>query len=185
MTRIGISRLAAALAVCGAAVGAVGATTGASTAAPAQDWSHAVTRICTNALLFDGRHPIGTRAGAIAVARDIRSSTERRLGRVGVLPAPAAGRDVAARWLVVERRLAAAYARSYLGIFDAIAAADTPGRREEASRRVASLLRAPDRPRSDAARLEEQLEIPDCTGGAGGPSPSSPSVMGTPWADGQ
>jgi hypothetical protein len=48
-------------------------------------WSHAVTRICAHALLFEGRHEIGTLAGAIAVSRDIRSSTRRRLAKVAHL----------------------------------------------------------------------------------------------------
>jgi hypothetical protein len=31
-------------------------------------WSRAVTGICAHALLFEGRHEIGTRAGAVSVA---------------------------------------------------------------------------------------------------------------------
>ena len=42
-------------------------------------WSGAVARICANALLFEEEHQLGNRAGAIAVARDIRASTARRL----------------------------------------------------------------------------------------------------------
>jgi hypothetical protein len=56
-------------------VAAFAATT--PTAADPTSWSDGVTQICANALLFEGQHEIGTRAGAIAVARDIRASTAR------------------------------------------------------------------------------------------------------------
>ena len=49
-------------------------------------YSLAVARICADALLFEKAHAIGTRAGALAVARDIRASTRRRLQRVADIP---------------------------------------------------------------------------------------------------
>src|SRR5262245_19048452 len=52
----------------------------------AAEYSRAVTRVCTGALLFDHQHAMGTRADALAVARDIRASTHRRLARVTKLP---------------------------------------------------------------------------------------------------
>jgi hypothetical protein len=142
-------------------------------------WSRGVTRICAHALLFEGTHEIGTRAGAVAVARDIRSSTERRLARVAALPAPPlTQRDVAARWIAAERRLAAIYAGSYLGIFDVIAAPRTPDQQAEAARLIARLLQAPDRVSDTAARLEGLPRVPDCTGGSAKPPPSN-VVAGT------
>jgi len=128
-------------------------------------WSRAVTRICAHALLFDGRHEIGTRAGAVAVARDIRASTNGRLVRIERLRAPAAGGELEGRWLSAERRLADAYARSYVRIFDVIEAASTPRERAREPRLLVRLLHSPDRLSLDASRLERQLQVPDCTGG--------------------
>jgi hypothetical protein len=124
-------------------------------------YSRAVTQICAHALLFERQHAIGTRAGALSVALDIRSSTRRRLVRVGSLLTPADERRTVRRWLVLERRLADAYAADYVGIFDLIDAPVTPAR----SRLVARLLHAPDPIRLAAARLEQRLQVPGCTGG--------------------
>jgi hypothetical protein len=135
------------------------------TAVPHAAWSRAVTHICTHPLLFDGSHEIGTRAGALAVSRDIRSSIERRLTQIERLPARATRQVLARRWLALERRLAATYASSYLQIFEVIAAADTAVKRARAPRLLARLLHVPDRLNQTAARLEFQLHIPDCTGG--------------------
>jgi hypothetical protein len=128
-------------------------------------WSSGVTRICAHALLFEGRHESGTRAGAVAVAADIRSSTERRIIPVARLSAPAAWRDLAQRWIALERRLAAAYAASYLGIYDVIAATHTPRQHAQEPRKLGRLLHAPDQLSMAAARLAQQLHVPDCTGG--------------------
>jgi hypothetical protein len=165
------------LLVAGVASAAIVAFTTAAPAAAARDnWSRGVTRICAHAILFEGSHEIGTRAGAVAVAKDIRASTERRLTRIAALPAPPTQRALAARWLGVERRLAAVYASSYLGIFDLIATAATPEQQTQAAILLGKLLHAPDRLRQTAAALEEQLQVPDCTGGTARPAQSDPSA---------
>jgi hypothetical protein len=151
-------------------------TTAASAAAAPDNWSRGVIRICAHALLFEGSHEIGTRAGAVAVADDIRASTERRLTRVAAMPAPPTQRALAARWIGVERRLATVYATSYLGIFDVIAAAETPEQQTQAASLLGKLLHAPDRLSQTAAGLEQHLQVPDCTGGTARPTPSSPSA---------
>ena len=74
------------LLVVGVASAAIVAFPAAAPAAAAPDnWSREVTSICAHALLFEGSHEIGTRAGAVAVAADIRASTERRLTRIAAL----------------------------------------------------------------------------------------------------
>jgi hypothetical protein len=157
-------------AVATGSTGSPAAATGAST------WAPAVTRICAHALLFEGRHQIGTRAGAVSVARDIRASTARRLRRIRALTVLPPQQRLAIRWLRLERRLAAVYASSYVRIFDAIAAARTPRQRAEMPRILDRLLHAPDALRATAASLEPRLHVPDCTGGAtpGGPTVLSP-----------
>ena len=148
-----------------------------TTAAPATTvWSRGVTEICAHALLFEGSHEIGTRAGAVAVAQDIRASTERRLTRVAELPVPATQQGLAVRWMDVERRLAGVYATSYLRIFDVIAAAQTPAQQAQAPRLLGKALHAPDRLSGVAALLEARLHVPDCTGGTARPSPANPSL---------
>jgi len=129
------------------------------------EWSHAVTRICARALLFEGRHEIGTRSGAVAVGRDIRASTTRRLVRVAELPLPAAERSLIRRWLSVERRLAHTYADAYVRIFEVIDAARTPAARGREPVLLQRLVHSPDQLRETAARLERRLAVPDCTGG--------------------
>jgi hypothetical protein len=138
-----------------------------STAAaiPPSTWSQAVSGICADALLFEGSHQIGTRAGAVAVARDIRASTERRLRRIRALRIAPPQQDLALRWLRLERRLAAVYARSYLRTYEAIAAAKTRRQDAELPRVLGKLLHAPDALRQTTARLERRLQVPDCTGG--------------------
>jgi hypothetical protein len=137
----------------------------AAPAPVATTYSRAATEICAHALLFDGRHAIGTRAGAVAVAQDIRSSTRRRLARLAALQTPHAQRTLVALWLVLEQRLADVYASSYLRIYDVIAAARTPKQRARAPRILERLVHAPDPLRQAAARLEQRLQVPDCTGG--------------------
>jgi hypothetical protein len=89
-----------------AATGLVAPTMAASREAPktprasaAVQYSRAVTHICAGALLFDHAHHMGTRADALAVARDIRSSTARRLALVSVLTVPARLQRVSRRWI--------------------------------------------------------------------------------------
>ena len=65
-----------------------------------------------------GRHPIGTRAGALEVADDIRSSSRRRLSLGRRLPAPPGEARLVTRWLAVEQRLADVYASNYVRIYD-------------------------------------------------------------------
>lgn len=142
---------------------------------PPASWSLAVTRICAHALLFDGRHEIGTRAGALAVARDIRASTQGRLARVEHLAPPAGRTALADRWLDVERRLASTYATSYVRIFEVIDAADTPRERAREPLRLGRLLHAPDALGHTAAALDAALHIPDCTGGTPMPSGNEPA----------
>jgi hypothetical protein len=108
---------------------------------------------------------MGTRAGALAVADDIRASTGRRLERVAALQAPPSEREPVARWLVLERRLAETYALTYVRIYDLIAAPHTPAETTRAAERLARLVHAPDRLHAAAARLEQRLRVPDCTGG--------------------
>jgi hypothetical protein len=136
-------------------------------------WSHAVTRICAHPLLFDGRHEIGTLAGAIAVSRDIRSSTRRRLTKVAHLRTPN-DREAIDHWLALERRLAAAYATSYVKIYKVIAATRTPPQHNREPRLLGRLLHAPDQINRAATRLGALLDVPDCTGGTPRPQPSPP-----------
>ena len=139
-------------------------------------WSGAVSGICSHALLFEGSHQMGTRAGAVAVARDIRASTARRLRRIRALQiVPPDGR-LSTRWLNLERRLAAVYASSYLRIYDAIAAAETPRQQARLPLVLARLLHSPDALRAIAQSLEQRLHVPDCTGGAT-PHGSGPAAV--------
>jgi hypothetical protein len=128
-------------------------------------WSGAVTGICAHALLFEGPHEIGTRAGAVAVARDIRASTARRVRKIRALPVRPRQQRLAVRWLGLERRLAGVYASSYLRIYDAIAAAKTAGQRARLPRVLFRLVHRPDGIRARAAGVGQRLRVPDCTGG--------------------
>jgi hypothetical protein len=144
-------------------------------AADPSSWSDGVTQICAHALLFEGRHEIGTRAGAIAVARDIRASTARRLDRIRALQVPPPQPRLTLRWLDLEQRLADLYATSYVRIYDAIAAAVTRKQRARLPRVLDRLVHAPDALRDSAAGLEGRLRVPDCTGG-GTPNAAAPAV---------
>ena len=150
-----------------AAMAAAGTASNSSSAADGSriTWSAAVTRICANALLFEEEHQLGNRAGAIAVARDIRASTARRVTRIRALPIRPPQRRLSVRWLALEQRLAAVYARSFVAIYDAIAAAESPQQRDELPEVLRHLLHAPDGLRDKTANLERRLRVPDCTGG--------------------
>ena len=137
----------------------------APAAGPAAEYSVAVAQICAGSLLFDHAHAVGTRAGALAVARDIRASTARRLARVAAIPVPAALRPISRRWIALQRRLAESYARDWVRIYDAIAAARTPVERTQLAARLERLVHEPDSLRLAAGRLEVKLHVPDCTGG--------------------
>src|SRR5262245_31589093 len=115
-----------------------------STSGSGADWSDAVTQVCAHALLFEGRHQIGTRAGALAVARDIRASTARRLHRIEALPQTPANSRLAARWIANQRQLAAMLATDYVRVFDVIAAANTPSKEARMAARLIKLEHAPD-----------------------------------------
>jgi hypothetical protein len=128
-------------------------------------WRVGVTRVCTGALLFEGRHSIGTEHGAVAVARDIRASTARRLVRIKELVAHPERAQLASQWLRVEHRLSELYASSYLGIWHAIAHANSPTERARLPRILRQMLHRPDVARAQARHLEGQLRVPDCTGG--------------------
>jgi len=156
-------------------VGATVQSGAAAVAAPPPipaGYSRAVARICAGALLFDGRHRIGTRAGAITVSRDIRATGGRRLRRVDDLPKPPGEAALAVRWIATERRLVATYARAYLQIWYAIERANTPAQRARLPRVLAPLLHAPDALQAEAEQLELRLHVPDCTGGI---PPSAPA----------
>jgi hypothetical protein len=162
-----------ALAACVAASVVVAFATPPSAAGADLAWSRAVAQICAGGLLFEGRHEIGTRAGALAVAEDIRATTRRRLVLVAALSPPAGLQAIAARWITIEEHLAAIYAHSYVRIFDVIDAGSAPGQREQEAQIIGRLLRAPDRFRQTAALIERRLRVPDCTGGANPAPPMS------------
>jgi hypothetical protein len=164
MTKLGLT-VAAVL-----CLGLVAADPALSQATPA-GYSQAVMRICAGALLFNGRHETGTRSGAISVSRDIRASGDRRLRRVDAVPKPARTARLATRWIATERQLVAKYAWAYLQIWYAIERAGTPRQRAELPAVLGALIHAPDELQREAARLEQALDVPDCTGG-GHSSPS-------------
>ena len=166
-----ISLLAAALALV-AAPSALGANpprgshgqeTDTPAAMTAAAYSRAVGHICAHASLFTHDHSIGTRADALAVAGDIRASTQRRLVWVASLPVLPKQQGAVVRWLALERRLADAFALNYVRIYDLLAQR-TSQEDVGAAQRLASLMRAPDRLRRAAVRLEQHLRVPDCTG---------------------
>lgn len=131
----------------------------------AAEYAQAVTHICAGALLFDHAHDMGTRADALAVARDIRASTDRRLGRVTKVAVPPALRRLSSRWISSQRQLAAMFARLWVRIYDTVDAANTPAQRATLPQRLHRLVHLPDPLRRAAGRLELELHVPDCTGG--------------------
>jgi len=161
---LGRRRQSISLAVLGAAVSIWSAAAVADPAPTADAYARAVDRICAHSLLFERTHQIGTRAGALAVAADIRSTARRRLARVAALPTPSSEARAVARWLALEQRLADAYASAYVRIFDLVAAPWTPEQSARAPRRLWLLVHAPDRLRRAASRLGQQLGLPDCVG---------------------
>ena len=110
-------------------------------------------------------HEMGTRADALAVARDIRASTARRLARVTALSVPPELQHTSSRWISSQRRLASLYARTWVRIYDTIDAARTPAQRATLAERLEKLVHAPDPLKLAAGRLELELHVPDCTGG--------------------
>jgi hypothetical protein len=153
-----------------------GRTADLPTAAPSQQrqaagdrYSLAVTKICSGALLFEHAHAIGTEAGALAAAQDIRLSARRRLARVAAVPVPRELKRLATRWISLQRRLAESYATTWMRIHYAIDAARTPPQRARLPGRLATLLHAPDPLRRTSRRLELALNVPDCTGGDSNP----------------
>ena len=129
------------------------------------EYSQAVIRVCSGALLFENQHEIGTRAGALAVSRDIRATGRRRLQRVDEIPKPAASVSLAAQWIELEKRLIDSYARTYLRIWYTIEHAHTANDRAHLPALVHRLVHAPDALARHAATLEARLRVPDCTGG--------------------
>jgi hypothetical protein len=129
------------------------------------DYSRAVARICEHARLFEEPHSIGTRAGALELADDIRASAARRLARVAAVPAPRGRQRSVDHWLALEQRLAEAYAVTYVRVYDLIAEPHRPDELPRMARRLAKLMSAPDSLRRAAARVEQQLRVPDCSGG--------------------
>jgi hypothetical protein len=146
---------------------ALAATMGRAAAAssPAAEYSAAVVQICAGSLLFDGAHPMGTRADALSIAADIRASTAQRLARVAAVPVPPELANTNSRWILSQRQLASLFAREWVRIYDTIAAAHTPAQRATLAERVEKLVHAPDPLRLAAGRLELALHVPDCTGG--------------------
>src|SRR5262245_21761291 len=148
-----------------ALVTAVGGASAAQRSRTPGDYSIAVTRICAGAVLFERSHPLGTLEGALAIARDIRSSTAHRLARVATVPAPPGFGDRSVRWISLQRRLAASYARAWVGIYETIDAARTPAQQAAITDRLGHIVHAPDPRRRASRRLEHELRVPDCTGG--------------------
>jgi len=140
------------------------AATNTTRTATAASYSLAVTRICAGALLFDHSHDMGTRDDALSVAADIRASTAHRLTQVVTVPVPRDLGQISLRWIASQRRLAAAFAQTWVEIFDAIDAADTPEEQAALPARLHALVDAPDALRFAAGRLELKLHVPDCTG---------------------
>jgi hypothetical protein len=133
--------------------------------ASGERYARAVASVCAGVLLFEHAHAIGTDAGALAAAQDIRQSARRRLDRVAAIPIPPQLQPLAARWISLQRQLAESYAVNWLRIHYAIDAARTPGQREQLVDRLQRYLHAPDRLRHASGILEIELELPDCTGG--------------------
>ena len=128
-------------------------------------YSHAVAETCAGALLFEGSHQIGTRAGAVAVSRDIRRTGTERLRRVDAIPRPVAAARPLVRWLRLERRLVDIYSTNYLRIWNAIQRADTRREQAELPRILRPLIEEPYPLQQRLAVLELALRLPDCTGG--------------------
>lgn len=133
-----------------------------------------VKTICIDARMFDGTHAIGTRNGAIAVARDIRLTGQRRLNQVDALPRPGAIHRRISAWLALERQLVALYATTYVRIWNAIERAHTTHERVRLPRLLRSLVDEPRPLEQRAAELEVELGLPDCTGAGQSTQPINP-----------
>jgi hypothetical protein len=133
---------------------------------PPTGYSARLMHICAGAVLFEGTHSIGTRAGAIAVARDISTSGNRRLNRADAVPKPLGVLPLANRWIAIERRLTEMYANNYLRIWYAIERAHTPAQRAELPSALRALINEPRPLERQASALETTLNVPDCTGGS-------------------
>ena len=156
---------ASAAATSGRAAPTQGESLGTTGDSPAAAYSAAVTQVCVGALLFDHAHQMGTRSDALSIAADIRASTARRLDHVTAVSVPPELQSSNSRWIDSQRRLAALYATTWVRIYDTIDAAHTPAQRATLPKRLEKLIHAPDALKSTAARLELELNVPDCTGG--------------------
>ena len=128
-------------------------------------YSRAVSRICANARLFSHRHEIGTRAGAIAVSRDIRTTGHRRVRRVDAVTKPVKTARDDARWIATELELVDMYATNYFRIWQKIEAADTPAEHAKLPAVLHRLVHEADSLKVRAGTFEASLSVPDCTGG--------------------
>lgn len=178
---LGSTTIAAQSATVSAVPGTAMPAAGLASPPASLDYSRSLRQICAGAVLFEHAHSIGTRAGAQAVARDIRASTGRRLTRVTAVPPPPSLRHPVARWMSLQRRLADSYAYNWVRIYDAIDAARTPAQHAGLVRALERLLHAPDPLRRASARLELQLDLPDCTGGSA-PPPEAATAHRSPQA---
>ena len=140
-------------------------------------YSNAVTRICAGSLLFAGSHKIGTRAGAIAVSKDIRRTGRNRLRHVDAIPKPRMVAPLAAKWIRLERQLVELYATTYLRIWYVIERSDTPPQQATLAARLRVLIDLPRPLEQKAQQIEERLNVPDCTGGI---PPGGSAQMGAP-----
>jgi hypothetical protein len=141
-------------------------------------YAQTVTGICRGALLFEGRHETGTRAGAIAVSRDIRTTGSDRLSRVDAVPKPPVAAELVVRWIAIERRLVATYAWAYLQIWTEIERATTPREHSRLPGVLQALIHRPDALQARAGALEQALGVPDCTGGHPQQPPPSGGEIG-------
>lgn len=128
-------------------------------------YSRAVTQICARSLLFAGRHEIGTRKGAVAVAKDIRKTGLDRLRLVDHVAKPPATARLDARWIGLERQLVELYATTYLRIWYVIGRYETPRQRAGLPARLRGLIDLPRPLERKVGQLEERLDVTDCTGG--------------------
>jgi hypothetical protein len=129
-------------------------------------YSARLMHICAGAVLFESTHSIGTRAGAIAVARDISTSGNRRLIRADAVPKPPGVLRLAKHWIAIEHRLIEMYANNYLRIWYAIERAHTPAERAKLPSALRALINEPRPLERRASELETTLNVPDCTGGS-------------------
>ena len=128
-------------------------------------YARTIARICDGGVLFTGTHEMGTRAGAIAVSRDIRATGQRRLRRVRAVPKPPRIASQAAHWIATEAKLVDLYALTYLRIWMKIEWAYAHRQRARLPLILHRLVHRPDELKHRAHRAEHALGVPDCTGG--------------------